>query len=76
MGDTQVTKPTQQLTSQGKKAALQAAAASLSEGGLPEGEPRPDREAPVMGESTDDDSVTSIKEGLPQVTPQTQDDIA
>ncbi|KAJ1178825.1 hypothetical protein NDU88_004067 [Pleurodeles waltl] len=75
MGKTRVTKPTQQKISQGKKAALQAVA-SLLEGDLSEGEPRPDQDSPVMGESTDDDSVMNIMEGLPRVTPQTTDDIA
>ncbi|KAJ1213676.1 hypothetical protein NDU88_001308 [Pleurodeles waltl] len=74
VGNTRMTKPTPQQTSHGKKAALQAAASLTTgtvpiEGSISEGDHRPDQDFPVMGESTDDESVTSIMDGLPWVTP-------
>ncbi|KAJ1152500.1 hypothetical protein NDU88_005275 [Pleurodeles waltl] len=65
--DRQVTKSTSQ---QGKKAVLQVAA-SLTETRSSEDGRRSEPESLNGNDSTDIESMTSVTEGLPQVTPQT-----
>ncbi|KAJ1129592.1 hypothetical protein NDU88_007959 [Pleurodeles waltl] len=73
LGDRQVTKPTRQQAHQGKRAALQAA--SLTEARSSEDGQRSDPESLNGEDSTDVESVPSVAEGLPHMTPQTSDDI-
>ncbi|KAJ1154825.1 hypothetical protein NDU88_007568 [Pleurodeles waltl] len=70
-----VTRPTQQQTCQVRRAALQVAA-SLAEVGVLDKEFGLERVPLAVGESTDNDSVVNMLEGLPYVMPQMADDIA
>ncbi|KAJ1154673.1 hypothetical protein NDU88_007424 [Pleurodeles waltl] len=69
-GYKQVTKPTQQQAHQGKKTALQAVARN-SDRELGSGPEPLD-----MEDSSDEDSVVCVMEGLPHMTPQISDNIA
>ncbi|KAJ1190773.1 hypothetical protein NDU88_000092 [Pleurodeles waltl] len=69
-----VTKPTSQQTRQGKRAALQGTA-SLTEARSSEDGQRSEPESLNGEDTTDIESMTSVTEGLPQVTPQTSVDI-
>ncbi|KAJ1166401.1 hypothetical protein NDU88_006805 [Pleurodeles waltl] len=74
LGDRQVTKPTSQQAHQGKRAALQAVA-SLTEARSSEDGQRSEPESLNGEDSTDVESLSSVVEGLPHVTPQKSDDI-
>ncbi|KAJ1126416.1 hypothetical protein NDU88_004823 [Pleurodeles waltl] len=72
--DRQVTKPTRQQARQGKRAALQTAA-SLTKARSSEDGQRSEPESLNGKDSTDIESMTSVTEGHPRVTPQTSVDI-
>ncbi|KAJ1138489.1 hypothetical protein NDU88_004872 [Pleurodeles waltl] len=74
LGDWQVTKPTSQKVHQGKRAALQAAASLMEARSFEDGQ-RLEPESLNGEDSMDVESMPSVAEGLPHVTPQTSDDI-